>query len=108
VSGRQIGKFRLAASSRYLTLGSHEPNLPSTREDCRTKFYDMYRCEAAEYDRAFVKKHDKDLDIMLIFVGFLSSSYVDVLTWHTGWSVLSRDLRIHHPRPTPAPTGPER
>jgi len=32
------------------------------------KFYDMYRREAGEYDREFVKKYDEDLNTTLVFV----------------------------------------
>jgi len=49
---------------------SQEQDLPSTREDHRTRFYEMYHDEAEEYDREFIKKHDEDLNTTLIFVGF--------------------------------------
>ena len=107
VSSQQTGKLRLADSNRHSTPRSQEQDLPSTGEGCRTKFYDVYRHEAEEYDRDFIKKHDEDLNTTLIFVGSVCSSHVDLLTQHTGWSVLRRDLRIHHPGPTPTPTGPE-
>jgi len=42
--------------------------LPSAQEDPRAKFYDVYRREAEEYDREFIKKYDEDLNTTLIFV----------------------------------------
>ena len=70
-------------------------------------FYKKYHDGADEYDREFIKKHDDDLDTTLIFVCFLFSSCVDVLTRLTGWSVLRCNFRIHHPGPAPTPAGPE-
>ena len=43
----------------------------SPTQDLRTEFYDMYRHEAEEYDRDFIKKYDVDLNTTLIFVGIL-------------------------------------
>jgi len=45
--------------------------LSSTQEDYRAKFYEMYRREAEEYDREFIKKYDEDLNTTLIFVRVL-------------------------------------
>ena len=59
---------------------SQEQALPATREDYRTRFYDMYCREAEEYDREFIKKHGEDLNTTLIFVGlfvFLRRACVD-------------------------------
>lgn len=33
------------------------------------KFYDKYYKVAQEYDKAFMKKHEEDLNTTLIFVG---------------------------------------
>ena len=44
--------------------------IPSAQEDHRAGFYEHYRKEAEEYDREFMKKHDGDLNITLIFVSF--------------------------------------
>ena len=47
---------------------SQEQDSPPTQEDYRTKFYEMYRHEAEEYDREFIKRYDEDLNTTLIFV----------------------------------------
>ena len=67
----------------------------------------MYRREAEEYDREFIKRCDEDLNTTLIFVRVFVPRAYHVLTQVTGRSVLRRDLRVHHPGPTPAPVGPE-
>jgi hypothetical protein len=36
--------------------------------DIRTKFFEMYKKEADEYDRVFYKKYEDDLNTTLIFV----------------------------------------
>jgi len=46
--------------------------LPPIQEDCRTKFYDIYRREAEEYDKELIKKYDEDLNTTLIFVSFFA------------------------------------
>ena len=38
------------------------------QEDPRTEFYKHYRKEVEEYDKEFIKRHDEDLNITLIFV----------------------------------------
>ena len=38
------------------------------RKDFRTPFYELYRKEAAEYDKEFMQKHSEDLNTTLIFV----------------------------------------
>ncbi|KAF9647585.1 hypothetical protein BDM02DRAFT_2634490 [Thelephora ganbajun] len=48
-------------------------DLPSTREDYQAGFYELYRHEAEEYDREFVKKYDEDLNTTLIFAGLFSA-----------------------------------
>jgi len=40
----------------------------SQQEDARTEFYKIYRKEAEEYDKEFMKKYDEDLNTTLIFV----------------------------------------
>ena len=40
----------------------------SQQEDARTRFYKIYRKEAEEYDKEFMKKYDEDLNTTLIFV----------------------------------------
>jgi len=55
------------------SLCSQKPDSSSTQEDHRTKFYEMYRHEAEEYDREFIKRCDEDLNTTLIFVCFLCS-----------------------------------
>jgi len=49
-------------------MNSHQQVSPPTQEDYRTKFYDVYRHEAEEYDREFIKRSDEDLSTTLIFV----------------------------------------
>ena len=49
-------------------LRSHKQASPPTQEDYRTKFYNLYRREAEEYDREFIERYDQDLDTTLIFV----------------------------------------
>ena len=44
------------------------PNLHETASNAREEFYNMFRREADEYDREFIKKYD-DLNTNLIFVG---------------------------------------
>ena len=53
---------------------SREQDPPPTQEDYRTKFYEVYRREAEEYDREFIKRYDEDLNTTLIFVRVLRSS----------------------------------
>jgi len=40
----------------------------SQQEDPCTRFYKIYRKEAEEYDKEFMKKYDEDLNTTLIFV----------------------------------------
>ena len=48
--------------------------------DPRVDFYTMYRREAEEYDKEFVKKFDEDLNTVSIFVRRSSSALVNHLT----------------------------
>ena len=50
------------------------PHLVGTTNDPPVEFYDKFQREADERDNDFVKKYGEDLDITLIFVGFLSRS----------------------------------
>jgi len=52
------------------SLCSHKQDSPPTQEGYRTKFYEVYRREAEEYDREFIKRYDEDLNTTLIFVCF--------------------------------------
>jgi len=52
-------------------LCSHKQDSLPTQEDYRTKFYEVYRREAEEYDREFIKRYDEDLNTTLIFVCFM-------------------------------------
>ena len=83
---------------------SQKRNVVSTQEDPRGQFYEVYRKEAEEYDKEFMKKYDEDLNTTLIFVSFVSSFGGRVLTKPKGWSILRSHLRIHHRRPVPTPT----
>ena len=38
------------------------------QEEYRTRFYEVYRQEAEEYDREFIKRYDEDMSTTLIFV----------------------------------------
>jgi len=49
-------------------LCSQKQDSPSTQEHHRTKFYEIYRREAEDYDREFIKRYDEDLNTTLIFV----------------------------------------
>jgi len=51
-------------------LCSREEDLPQIQEDHWAKFYDVYRREAEEYDKEFIKRYDEDLNTTLIFVSF--------------------------------------
>ena len=42
-----------------------------TQEDPRGQFYEVYRKEAEDYDKEFMKKYDEDLNTTLIFVSFV-------------------------------------
>ena len=53
---------------------SRKPDPPPTEEDYKTKFYELYRREAEEYDREFIKRYDEDLNTTLIFVRVLRPS----------------------------------
>jgi len=52
---------------------SREQDSPPTKGSYRTKFYEVYRREAEEYDREFIKRYDEDLNTTLIFVRVLRS-----------------------------------
>ena len=55
----------------------------------------MYKREAAEYDIAYVKKYDDDLNTTLIFVRRLSSTPIaNNLTFLTGGSILCCQFRF--------------
>ena len=63
--------FGLSSNAKPSYSHKHDP--PPTQEDYRTKFYDVYRREAEEYDREFIKRYDEDLNTTLIFVRVLHS-----------------------------------
>lgn len=54
----------------FLTLSRRQKQeIQSTpQEDFRTKFYELYRKEAEDHDKDFIKKYDEDLNTTLIFV----------------------------------------
>jgi len=75
VGSQRIGKLSLGFSRNVSKpLCSQEKELTSAQEDPRAKFYDMYRTEAEEYDREFIKKYDEDLNTTLIFVSLVDPS----------------------------------
>jgi len=57
-----------------------ERDSESPQEDLRARFYKLYRKEAEEYDKGFMKKYDEDLNTTLIFVGRTHYSGAHVLT----------------------------
>ena len=70
-----MGKLSLVFSrSVFKPLCSQEKELPSVQGDPRAEFYDVYRREAEEYDREFIKKYDEDLNTTLIFVSLADLS----------------------------------
>ena len=80
----------------FIPLCSQKTSLPPTAEDYRARFYEVYRQEAEDYDKEFIKKYDEDLNTTLIFVSLPRCSGSHLLTCATGWSVLSRDFGLHH------------
>ena len=83
---------------------SRGQNMLLTQEDPRGQFYEVYRKEAEEYDKEFMKKYDEDLNTTLIFVSCISSFDRHVLTSVAGWSLFRSHLCIHPRRPVPTPT----
>jgi len=70
-----MGKFSLVSLwNIFEPLRSLKKQLPSAEEDPRATFYAMYRREAEEYDREFIKKYDEDLNTTLIFVSLADLS----------------------------------
>jgi len=67
-SSYRIGKLSLVSPRSVFELLCSQEELPPTHESTRSKFYDVYRREAEEYDKEFIKKHDEDLNTTLIFV----------------------------------------
>ena len=63
----------MGSGSHFLSitqpLPSQEQTFPTVQEDYRTRFYEVYRQEAEEYDREFIKRYDEDMSTTLIFVG---------------------------------------
>ena len=80
----------------------------SQQEDARTRFYKIYRKEAEEYDKEFMKKYDEDLNTTLIFVSLARCPDTCMLSWVTGRSVLGRGFGVHHRGPFGVPAKPER
>jgi len=78
--GNVISSYRISKLSPVFPRSifkpscSQEKELLPTQEDPRAKFYDMYRHEAEEYDRDFIKKYDEDLNTTLIFVSLVGWS----------------------------------
>ena len=71
-ASQQMGKLsHVSLRSVFEPLCSLKKELLPTQEDPRAKFYDMYRHEAEEYDRDFIKKYDEDLNTTLIFVSLV-------------------------------------
>ena len=61
--------------------GSVESNfgavVPVRREQDHDRFHGKYKKEANEYDKVFIKMHDEDLNITLIFVSERFMSHVE-------------------------------
>ena len=79
-----------------LTPSCSKKDLSPTTEDYRARFYEIYRQEAEDHDKEFIKKYDEDLNTTLIFVSLSWFSDSRLLTWTAGRSVLRRNLRLHH------------
>ena len=108
VCGRWMGEHILSSPRTvFKPLCSEDQGLQSAQEDYRTRFYEMYRHEAEDYDREFIKKYDEDLNTTLIFVSFFCCPRVNILTGFIGWSVLRRDFCVYHSGPAPTPAGPK-
>ena len=75
---------------------SQEQDVLPIQEDHQAQFFKYYHKEAEDYDKEFVKRHDDDLGTTLIFVSFVSSFDVCMLTRVTGWSVLCCHFSLHH------------
>jgi len=91
-----------------VVYSSHRSEKEFPQEDTRAQFYELYRREAEEYGKEFMKKYDEDLNTTLIFVGYAHCLDVRVLTWVSGWSFLRRHLCLHHPGPPLASARPSR
>ena len=55
--------------------------MPPATEDLRARFYEIYRQEAEDHDKEFIKKYDEDLNTTLIFVSLPCCSCFLLLTW---------------------------
>ena len=75
-------------------------------QDRRARFYENYRKVADEYDKEFLKKYEEDLDTTLIFVSFISTFVKCLLTRVSGWSVLCRNISLHHSGRLSTPSRP--
>jgi len=71
---RSVRSCVLELPSDVEPLYSRQQDPQPTQEDYQTKFYDVYRREAEEYDREFIKRYDEDLNTTLIFVRVLRLS----------------------------------
>jgi len=105
---RRMGKLHLMTRHTLVEIpcSQGEVSVPAVK-DPRADFYKIYRKEAEEYDKEFIKKYDEDLNTTLIFVSLVCYSNAHVLTWAEGWSVLRRDFSLHHRRQLPTPTRSE-
>ena len=78
IPSRQTGqhslRLRIVISTLNEALYSQGLDPPPKEEDYRTRFYEVYRREADEYDREFIKRYDEDLNTTLIFVRCLRPS----------------------------------
>ena len=67
------GTGRQVASNLPFLLIYTKPHSPRKdeqliQEDLRAKFYTAYRKAAEEYDKEFIKRHNEDLNTILILV----------------------------------------
>ena len=104
VDTRRMDEFGFVLISLITVIySSHRNEKEFPHEDLRAQFYELYRKEAEEYDKEFMKRYDEDLNTTLIFVGYTHCLNARVLTWVSGRSVLRCHLCLHHPGPSSAP-----
>ena len=81
LGNRWIGMviFRPLIRMMLRFLPSKKQDAFPIREDYQAGFYKDYHKVSEEYDREFLKKHDEDLNMTLIFVSFSDFIYEHVL-----------------------------
>ena len=105
LESQRMGKLHLISRHTVVRIlcSQGKVSAPAVK-DPRAHFYEIYRKEAEDHDKEFIKKYDEDLNTTLIFVSLVCYLNAHVLTWAEGWSVLSRNFSLHHRRQLPTPT----